>query len=170
MEDIIGKELVIQSVAVMRDDSSKIIRCLRELDEKDIWISPNEHLNSVGNLVLHLCGNIRQYIISSLGKVVDIRERTLEFSTRSGYQKKELTEKLQETVENAVTVIRNSGREELLRERTVQGTMYSGIGIIVHVTEHFSYHTGQIIFLTKLFKNMDLEFYPGADLNTRNEL
>jgi uncharacterized damage-inducible protein DinB len=168
MEDILGNELIRQSVIVMHEDTSKIIRCLQELDEENIWISPNEHLNSIGNLILHLCGNIRQYIISSLGREEDIRERKFEFSTRGGYQKSELIEKLQETIEKAVAVMGDSVQEELLQERIVQGNMHSGIGIIVHVTEHYSYHTGQIIFLTKLFKNMDLNFYPGADLNKRN--
>ena len=154
----------------MEENTGKIIRCLQELNEENIWISPNEHLNSIGNLLLHLCGNIRQYIISSLGRAEDIRERALEFSTRGGYQKSELIEKLQETIKKAVAVMEDSVTEELLRKRFVQGTLYSGIGIIVHVTEHYSYHTGQIIFLTKLFKNKDLNFYPGADLNKRNEI
>jgi uncharacterized damage-inducible protein DinB len=168
MKDILGNEMIRQSVIVMHQDTNKIIRCLQELDEENIWISPNEHLNSIGNLILHLCGNIRQYIISSLGREEDIRERKLEFSTRGGYQKSELIEKLQETIEKAVAVMGDSIQEELLQERIVQGNMHSGIGIIVHVTEHYSYHTGQIIFLTKLFQNMDLNFYPGADLNKRN--
>src|ERR1700712_871652 len=101
MEDILGNELIRQSVIVMREDTGKIIRCLQELDEEDVWRSPNEHLNTIGNLILHLCGNIRQYIISSLGKEKDIRERSIEFLTPGGYQKKELMEKLQETIEKS---------------------------------------------------------------------
>lgn len=170
MEDILGKELIKQCAVVIREDTAKIIRCLDKLGEKDVWISPNEHLNTIGNLILHLCGNIRQYIISSLGKSEDIRERALEFSTRGGYRKNELIKQLQDTIEKALAVIQDSTGDELLRERIVQGTMHSGVGIVVHVTEHYSYHTGQIIFLTKLFKNIDLNFYPSADLNKRNEL
>ena len=168
MNDIIGKELVKQCVIVLQEDTFKIFRCLDELDEKDVWISPNEHLNSVGNMILHVCGNIGQYIISSLGKSEDKRERALEFSTRGGYRKKELILKLEDTIEKAVAVIQHATEVEFLRERIVQGTMHSGIGIVVHVTEHYSYHTGQIIFLTKLFKNLNLNFYTGAELNQRN--
>ena len=141
---------------------------MNELDETDIWFYANGHVNSMGNLILHLSGNIRQYIISSLGEEPDIRERDLEFSTRGGYTKTELFSKLRDTVEKAKDVIANLSEENLLRKRSVQGFIYSGIGNIVHVTEHYSYHTGQIILLTKLFKNMDMGFYSGVNLNKRN--
>jgi hypothetical protein len=72
-------------------------------------------------------------------------------------------------VEEAKSVIQNVSSNELLRKRQVQGFYHSGIGIIVHVTEHYSYHTGQIIFWTKLLKNRDLGFYAGIDLNVKNE-
>ncbi len=143
---------------------------MQELDEKDVWYSPNENLNSIGNLILHLSGNIREYIISSLGAEPDIRERDLEFSTRAGYTNAELIGKLEETVEKAKIVIAGISYENLLQVRVVQGFSYSGVGNIVHVTEHYSYHTGQIIFLTKLMKNMDMGFYAGVDLNKRNSI
>ena len=68
----------------------------------------------------------------------------------------------------AVAIIAHASVENLLRHRVVQGSTLSGIGIIIHVTEHYSYHTGQIIFLTKLYKNVDMGFYAGVDLNQRN--
>jgi uncharacterized damage-inducible protein DinB len=169
MEDIICVELISQSVKQMHQNTGKIIACMNGLDEQDVWAVPNEHLNSIANLILHLCGNIRQHIISSLGKTEDVRERDLEFSAHGGYTKSELNIKLQDTVDLAIAVIQCSTREELLRERITQGFMHSGIGIIIHVTEHYSYHTGQIILLTKLLKNMDLGFYSGVDLNKRND-
>jgi uncharacterized damage-inducible protein DinB len=170
MEDIFYKEFIAQSVKRINQSTDKITACMNELDEKDVWVSPNEHLNSVGNLILHLCGNIRQHIISSLGGVEDTRERDLEFSATGGFTKGELIARLQDTVAEAVNTIQNSGREELLRKRIAQGVSHSGIDGIIHVTEHYSYHTGQIIFLTKLFKNIDLGFYAGIDLNKRNEM
>ena len=141
---------------------------MKQLDEKDIWLRHNEHVNSIGNIILHLCGNIRQYIISSLGGTPDIRERDLEFSTVGGFTKAELTEKWEDIILEAKTIISRADPENLLRRRVVQGTTHSGISIIIHVTEHYSYHTGQIIFLTKLYKNMDMGFYAGVDLNQRN--
>lgn len=168
MENMFRKEFIDQSLKSIDENTSKIKTCMNQLDEKDIWFRHNEHVNSVGNIILHLCGNIRQYIISSLGGAQDIRERDLEFSTSGGFTNAELTAKWQDTIREAKTIIDRSSPENLLRHRMVQGAEHSGISIIVHVTEHYSYHTGQIIFLTKLYRNMDMGFYTGVDLNKRN--
>jgi uncharacterized damage-inducible protein DinB len=168
MENIFRKEFIEQTLKSIDENTSKIKACMKQLDEKDIWFRHNEHVNSVGNILLHLCGNIRQWIISSLGGAPDIRERDLEFSTVGGLTKEELTTRWRDTMLEAVTVITNASQENLLRNRLVQGSAHSGIGIIIHVTEHYSYHTGQIIFLTKLYKNIDMGFYAGTDLNKRN--
>jgi uncharacterized damage-inducible protein DinB len=168
MENLFYKEFIDQSLYTINENTSKIKTCLRQLDEKDIWFRHNKHVNSVGNLILHLCGNIRQYIISSLGGALDIRERDIEFSTAGGSAKAELTAKWQDTMYEAVTIITHASPENLMRRREVQGSTRSGIGIILHVAEHYSYHTGQIIFLTKLLKNIDMGFYTGSDLNQKN--
>lgn len=162
------KEFIDQSIHTSSENTTKITACLDELQEADIWRRPNEHSNSVGNIILHLCGNIRQWVISSLGNFEDIRERDKEFSADGVYSKSELLKKLITTVEEAKAIIQSTAGNELLRKRQVQGYYYSGIGIIVHVTEHYSYHTGQIIFWTKLLKNKDLGFYAGVNLNIRN--
>jgi hypothetical protein len=168
MENIFRKEFIDQSLKTMDENTSKIKACMDQLDEKDIWFRHNEHVNSIGNIILHLCGNIRQYIISSLGGAPDIRERDLEFSTAGGFTNADLTAKWLDTIREAKMIIFRASLENLLRHRVVQGTEHSGISIIVHVTEHYSYHTGQIIFLTKLYKNIDLGFYAGVNLNKRN--
>lgn len=168
MENIFRKEFINQSLKSIDENTSKIKACMNQLDEKDIWFRHNEHVNCVGNIILHLCGNIRQYIISSLGGAPDIRERNLEFSTAGGFTNADLTAKWQDTIREAKTIIALASPENLLRHRVVQGNEHSGISIIIHVTEHYSYHTGQIIFLTKLYKNMDMSFYAGVDLNKRN--
>lgn len=166
----ITNEFIEQAVFRLNEFTPKIERCLDELTPEEVWKRPNESSNSVGNLILHLCGNITQYIISSLGGQDDIRERDKEFEMRGGYTKTELLEKLMLTVDQAVEVIRNMDDESLLDRRSVQGFDYSGIGNIIHVVEHYSYHTGQIIFWTKLLKDKDLGFYSGVDLNAKNEI
>ena len=163
------KEFTDQSVYRIGENTTKLITCLGELEETDIWKQPNENLNSVGNLILHLCGNIRQYAISSLGRIEDTRERDKEFSAHCVYSKSELIKKLITIVEEAKNIIQNINSNELLRKRLVQGYYYSGIGIIIHITEHYSYHIGQIIFWTKLLKNKDMRFYAGIDLNAKND-
>ena len=168
MENIFRKEFIDQIIKTINENTSKIKACIKQLDEKDIWFRHNDHVNSVGNIILHLCGNIRQWIISSLGGAPDVRERDFEFSTMGGFTKAELTAKWEGVILEAKTIITRADPENLLRRRMVQGSAHSGIGIIVHVTEHYSYHTGQIIFLTKLYKNIDMGFYAGMDLNKRN--
>lgn len=162
-------EFISTCMEKFEENTKKVITCLNELEESDTWKRPNENSNSMGNLILHLCGNIRQYVISSLGHYQDIRERDKEFSAGGGYSKSVLINKLTDTIEQAINIIRTITDEELLRKRHVQGDLNSGIAIIVHVTEHYSYHTGQIIFWTKLLKNKDLGFYKGINLNLRNE-
>jgi uncharacterized damage-inducible protein DinB len=169
MNDSLTREFTSQAIKRINENTEKIRSCIRKLDEKDVWIAPNENLNSIGNLILHLCGNIRQHIISALGGVQDNRARDLEFSIKGGLTKEELITNLQETVGEATAVIAKMNNEDLMRIKKAQGNLHSGVDSIVHVTEHYSYHTGQIIFLTKLFKNVDLEFYTGVDLNVHNE-
>lgn len=149
-------------------NTPRIARSLGVIGEADLWKRPNETSNSIGNLILHLCGNMRQYAISSLGGTPDVRERDKEFSATGGAGKEELLRTLTSTVGEVIATINNADETDLLRVRSVQGFEYSGIGIIVHVTEHYSYHTGQVALLAKIFSNRDLGFYAGYDLNKKN--
>jgi uncharacterized damage-inducible protein DinB len=149
-------------------NTSKLEKVFEELNESDIWLRPNEASNSVGNLVLHLCGNITQYIVSSLGGAPDSRTRDAEFTATEGFDKEALWQRLTETIENAKQVIADVTEERLVETKIVQGKSYTGIGNIMHVVEHYSYHTGQLIFWTKLLKNKDMGFYAGWALNQTN--
>ena len=169
MTKLFIQEFISQCIYRVDENTKKITSCLNEMEETEIWIRPNENSNSMGNLILHLCGNIRQYAISSLGQIRDIRERDKEFSAAGGYSKTELIENLVDTIEQAKNIINNISEAELLKTRYVQGFLHTGIGIVIHVTEHYSYHTGQVAFWTKLLRNKDLKFYAGIDLNKKNK-
>ncbi|WP_299621456.1 DinB family protein [uncultured Tenacibaculum sp.] len=152
------------------DESSRMnMKSLALISEEDVWKRFNQSSNSIGNLILHLCGNITQYAIASLGNKEDQRNRDIEFSTEEGYTKAELLSKLSATVQEAKRIILETSQEEYLRKREVQGFNFSGIGIVIHVTEHYSYHTGQIAFWIKQLKNKDLGFYDGIDLTVKNK-
>ncbi|TMM57421.1 DUF1572 domain-containing protein [Maribacter algarum] len=152
------------------DESTRMIRkSLEDVSEEELWQKPNDSLNSIANLMLHLCGNITQYIISSLGETEDIRKRDLEFETNKSGTKSEILEKLESTVDTAKRVIFDSSLDQLLKIRSVQGFSFSGVGVIMHAVEHYSYHTGQIAFWVKQLKNKDLGFYDGIDLKIKNE-
>ncbi|MEM6864673.1 MAG: DinB family protein [Bacteroidota bacterium] len=163
------KEFVTQAGYRMDESLRMVKKCLDQLPEEMLWKKPNAVTNSIGNLILHLCGNITQYGIASLHGLDDDRNRDKEFETESGYAKQELFDKLAHTVYTAKSGFLEIAEEELLKKRKVQGFEFSGIGNIVHVVEHFSYHTGQIALWTKLLNNKDLGFYDGFDLNLKNE-
>ena len=162
-------QLIHHALLRMDENTEKIEKCLDQLSETELWQRPNAASNSMGNLILHLCGNIRQYAISSLGRIPDVRERDAEFEAREGWSKAELFQKLKDTVAEAKNVIKEMSDAEMLRVRPVQAYEFSGIGIIVHVVEHYSYHTGQIAFWTKLLRDKDLGFYAEVDLNMKGE-
>jgi len=165
MEQNFKDELTSQCILRIHENAERVVKCLAELDENEVWHRPNSQLSSVANLVLHLCGNITQYAIASLGGIPDSRVRDEEFSATGGMNRSDLIAKFKMTVEKAIQTIEGAPAEELLRVRVVQGFSMTGIGIIIHVTEHLSYHTGQIAMHTKLLKDKDLGFYAGIDLN-----
>ena len=169
MSNAITSEFLEQCIIRLELNTPRIKQCLDIITEEQLWQRPNETLSSIGNLILHLRGNITQYIISSIGNKTDNRNRDAEFSANDGYNNDELYQLLNNTVEQAVTVIRNCDEEQLLKKRSVQGYNYTGIANIVHVVEHYSYHTGQIAYWTKILTGKDLGFYANHDLNLKNE-
>ncbi|UZO80278.1 DUF1572 domain-containing protein [Aquimarina sp. ERC-38] len=170
MEAEILREFKEQTCYRLDESTRMIYKALEEINEEEIWKRFNESSNSIGNLILHLCGNIRQYAIASLGNQKDIRIRNEEFSSTGGHDKQSLLTKLSNTVEESKEVLKNCSHSEMMRKREVQGFHFTGIGIAIHVTEHYSYHTGQIAFWVKQLKNKkDLGFYKGFDLNLKNK-
>jgi uncharacterized damage-inducible protein DinB len=158
-----------QSIYRIKESHQRIIACIDLLDESQIWLKPNSELNSMGNLVLHLCGNITQYIISTLGGAPDHRNRDAEFAATGGKTKGELKALFDKVILQSVECIINSNETDLTTLKKVQVYELTGVGIIIHVTEHLSYHTGQIAFLAKLLLEKDLGFYAGLDLNQKHQ-
>lgn len=137
----------------------KIERCLEKLTDEQAWWRPNPESNSIGNLILHLSGNARQWIVCGLGGALDQRQRQTEFDQREGIPTEELLNKLRTTVAEVNSVLTDFDPGRLLDEYPIQGTRATALAAIFHVTEHFSMHTGQIIQLAKMLANVDLVFY-----------
>jgi uncharacterized damage-inducible protein DinB len=155
-----GKAFIQQARDHLTEDFlPKICRCLEVLEEGDLWWRAHENNNSAGNLILHLNGNVRQWIVSGIGGAPDPRERSKEFSERNAIPKKDLLLKLEETVAQADQVLSSLSPLHLLEQRTIQGFRRTVLQAIFHVVEHFSFHTGQIIYITKLRRGIDLKFY-----------
>jgi uncharacterized damage-inducible protein DinB len=143
----------------LRQNVDRIEKCLARLSEEQIWSRAHQSENAVGNLLLHLTGNVRQWIISGVGGTPDIRDRDSEFNATSGRSKSELLAHLRQTVEEACKVVESLTAERLAVMVHIQKYDASVLEGIYHVVEHFGQHTGQIIFATKLLTGEELGFY-----------
>ena len=138
---------------------SRVDDCLGRLNDAQIWFRGGENQNAVGNLVLHLAGNVRQWIVSGVGGVADVRERDAEFGAHGGAGAKELRERLGATVREAAAVIAGVPPARLAERVRIQGYDVTVLEAIYHVVEHFAQHTGQIVFATKAATGEDLGYY-----------
>jgi len=145
----------------------RLEKCLKQLTEGEIWQRPNENSNSMGNITLHLCGNMRQWVVAGLGKAVDTRQRQQEFDERGPLSTEVLLAKMQATMKEVKSVLEKVSTEDLLAMHSVQGFQESGIAILVHVVEHYSYHVGQMTYFVKAIKDMDMGYYAGLDLEAK---
>ena len=153
---MIEAEFLKYSADKLEQLTERIQDCLGKLTQDQIWMRHSDSENAVGNLVLHLAGNVRQWIGFGVAGMPNIRDRDSEFAARGGEQ---AGQRLSAVVTEAVTVLRNLDPNDLAAETTVQGYTITKMEAIYHVVEHFSQHTGQIIFATKLLTGQDLGYY-----------
>ncbi|MEM8582972.1 MAG: DinB family protein [Bacteroidota bacterium] len=161
-------EIVSRAIHHLEWNYERVERCLLVFEEDHIWMRENENTLSIGNQLLHLSGNLRQWVLHSLGGQVDDRNRAEEFATINGKSQKALMAELKSVVEACVSVAEAIDETELMRVRAVQAYTLTGLAALIHAVEHFSYHTGQIIQLTKMRYNISLDFYGGQALDTTN--
>jgi len=163
MSDI-GKAFIARSRYHLAEDFlPKIEHCLEKLSDDQIWWRANEQSNSIGNLVLHLCGNARQWIVCGVGDGTDGRDRDAEFAQREIVPRDELLSLLRRTISDVDATLARYEPERLMETRMIQGTEGSALDAILHVVEHFAMHTGQIIMMTKMLTASDMEFYDFID-------
>jgi len=142
-----------------REYLPKIERCVEKLTDEQVWWRPNSESNSIGNLLLHISGNARQWIVCGLGDATDKRQRQTEFDEQRTIARDKLLARLRTTVADVDDVLGSFDPARLLEKYPIQGTEATALAAIFHVAEHFSMHTGQIILLTKMLANIDLVFY-----------
>ena len=158
----IGRAFLEQSRRYLtREYPTKIQRCLDVLPSEALWRRDDESENSVGNLLLHLSGNVRQWIVSGVGGAPDARRRSAEFDARGG-SASELLSGLLATLREADEVLASLDESALGERRRIQGRDVNVLDAVYHVVEHFSMHTGQIILLTKRYAPGRLQFYEDA--------
>lgn len=160
----IGQAFITRSrYHLVQDFLPKIERCLDLLTDEQVWWRPNSQSNSIGNLLLHLSGNARQWIVCGVGGASDARDRDAEFAQREMLPRDELRSLLTQTLRDVDTTLAQLDPDRLLEMRTIQGLDGSVLEAILHVVEHFSMHTGQIILMTKMLAENDLAFYEFVD-------
>lgn len=150
-------EYAVQKIA---QNFRQIERCAELLTTEELWRRSNEHCNAVGNLVLHLAGNIRQWMVGGLGGSSTPRDRAAEFAERRLRAAGEIMPLLQAAVTDASVVIASRSAAQLAATYLIQDKYrVTGIVAVTHVVEHFSFHTGQIVHITKAIRDVDLSLY-----------
>lgn len=143
---------------VCKESAERIKTCLALLNNESVWYKPSACTNSIGNLIMHICGNARQWIFSVCEQPVN-RNRPYEFSANAVYTKNELLALVENTCLETHKALQKCTEEMLTKTYTIQSFHVSGFSAIVHVIEHASYHTGQITLLTKLLTDTDTNYY-----------
>ncbi|NPA34747.1 MAG: DUF1572 domain-containing protein [Chlorobi bacterium] len=154
-----GRKLfLIRSAELLRQYRSWLKRVLDLLPEDRLWWGPSENVNSIGVLLKHLRGNLRQWVVSALGNVPFHREREKEFlNTEESLE--DLWNAIDETISEAIKTLESLDENILCEHLQVQGFEVTGLEAIYHAIEHFAYHTGQIVFITKMITGGDTQFY-----------
>jgi Protein of unknown function (DUF1572) len=133
--------------------------CVESLTDEQIWWRPNDASNSIGNLILHLNGNVRQWLVASFNREEDHRDRPTEFATESGLTASELLARLGATMDEASQVLARLTEADLIAPFEIQGYHVAGLEAVYQVVEHFGLHYGQIAYISKSLSGRDLGFY-----------
>jgi hypothetical protein len=133
--------------------------CVESLNEDQVWWRPNPASNSIGNLVLHLNGNVTQWIVASFRKLEDTRDRPAEFACKDGIAPAELVAILAKTMSSVAEVFASLTAADLHAHYDIQGYHVTGLHAVYQTVEHFGLHYGQIAYITKLLRESDLGFY-----------
>ena len=162
-----GTAMIALSRRYLREYLTKIRLAVSVLDEHVVWARPNEASNSIGNLMLHLAGNARQWIVSGVGGARDVRDRQSEFDRRAPVSITMLIDRLEQTISDVDRVPASLTPADLQTRRVIQANDVSVLEAIYHVVEHFSMHTGQIILLAKADQPDRVRFYEMVDGHPR---
>ena len=141
---------------------TKLRLAVEALPAEALWWRPNAESNSVGNLLTHLAGNVRQWIVSGVGRAPSERDRAAEFAATSGPGAGELLANLERVLDDVDAILADLSAEELITLRTIQGRELTVLAAIYHVVEHFSLHLGQIILMVKIHSPGAVKFYEDA--------
>lgn len=160
--------ILVEQIDLLDAALSKIVHCLQQLSDEQLWWRPGPDQNSVGNLILHICGNLDQWVVCGVGGADDQRDREAEFAAVDGPLHDELSSILSATRGAVRSAIREVSLSQLVSVRQIQGFDVTGLGAIVHSVTHFVGHTHQIIQLTRWQLGQRYEFDWSPDRGTES--
>ena len=128
----------------------RIAHSLDQLGEDDVWWRPVPCVNSIGTIIRHLCGNLRQRFLHGIGGEPDIRDRQAEFEETEHVSKAELVDELGSVVDQVHEVLDNIAGSVLLAERRIQGLDANGLSVIYSTVTHLEGHALQIAYITHM--------------------
>lgn len=149
-ETDLAHQLVEQFEHLLAESMRKLRHCVAQLDDELLWRRAIDGQNSVGNLILHLAGNLQQWCVAGITEDSDDRDRAAEFTANGGVTASVLLGRLDNVVENAMIVIRQLEAADMPQPRVIQGFEVTVLQALCHTIPHFVGHTHQIILLTRL--------------------
>ena len=157
--DDVSRTALEEAGRLLDECTAKIIHCVDQLTDEQIWWRPAESMNSIGNLILHLCGNLRQWMISGIGGAADTRKRPAEFAERGPIPKAVLLSQLKQVIAEVKGVFARTNAADMQRERRIQGFTVTGWGALFHTVPHFNGHTQEIVSFTRMQLGKSYKFY-----------
>jgi hypothetical protein len=154
LSDLIGEELA----AELADALGRVRHCVDQLSDEQVWWRSRDDMNSVANVLLHLTGNLRQWVVSGVGGAADDRDRPAEFSARGTLSKAEIVSRLEATIADVTAVLRRTPADEWRRVRRIQGYTVTGLGAALHSVAHFRGHTQEIVYMTRTLLGIAYKF------------
>lgn len=150
----------------LAEHHAQIVRAASLCTPEQVWHRSNGHCNSIGNLLLHLTGNVTQWIICGLGGTASQRNRPAEFAERGPLPLQPILDKLAQTIRDADAVLAVLPATALSARHSIQGYDVTGVEVVFHVVEHFAFHTGQVVHMTKALRDCDLSLYDAQGRRT----
>jgi hypothetical protein len=143
---------------LMKQYWPRVQRCVEELSNDDLWWRAHDTNNSVGNLILHLTGNLRQFILAAVGGAPDTRNRVQEFAEREHLSKEQLMQRLSSALVESDRVLAEFDPVRLLTLTKILDRERPYLEVIATVVEHFALHVGQMIYIAKMRTGKELKF------------